>query len=123
MESNNIDVRPVAEYDSKTVKIQNPPGAYVVMLTAFEAERNHLLHQKGFHGRYVLFTCMEGNVAWSDHDPFRLMMDHRDEVLKEFTVNVRIGWQDQEEEGISWEDVEDGAVYTEEDIEELKGGG
>lgn len=93
------------------VKVKEEGTAIPLMITAFEDGNNEILRDAGWRGRYVIFSLIEGGVQDSFADPYKASSHFVSDVVRDFMLDVRQGWQSYGKRGINWAEIEDGQVF------------
>lgn len=107
-----------AEYETKTFKYRSDDGvsAYRIMATRVENVSNSVLGETGFGSVHMVYANLEGRPMYTTYDGRRFGRKYNDDGMVDFLLAIDSSSMSPEDATITWEDIEDGGVYTKEDI-------
>lgn len=111
------DAQDAQVHETKIVRLTDSETgtryAYMITMIDNKEKYHEPLAGEGYYGTHMIFTLLSGPELASGKDPYNPPL--RDDLNRDFLIELRDG-------DIDWGDIEDGDVYTAQDIEALKNG-
>lgn len=108
-----------AEYETKTVQWHNSPSQFALMLTVFKPEGNKALGEEGYGSGNMMIAKLAGGTVEAHYDPYKMDLSTGEENITTFLRQVKTGYFSDGDNGIPWDDIEDGETITPHKAERL----